>query len=282
MSDAISDPRQAWRAALHGARMHHAWMLAGPPGRGKGAFAKAAALELVGGGSNVPGGFHPDIIHLQRDPKDETKAGEGKPIELRRNITIAQIRELQKRLTTKPSAGPKRAVIIDPVDDLEPGACNALLKSLEEPPPGTVFLLVAHHPAKLLPTIRSRCRFLRFGQMPDRTPDSAADTKLTHAVQALMSSAHDPGQALQLFTAALGSRPSRACLQEAINVAQTMLASRIGTVDGARFRQIDKVYAELGVLDGELVSYNYDADLIAVRIGTLLSGLGASIDAVDG
>src|SRR3546814_10955228 len=61
---------------------------------------------------------------------------------------------------------PRRVVLIDAVDDLERGGANALLKSLEEPPAGTIFLLVSHAPGRLLPTIRSRCRLLRFEPLP--------------------------------------------------------------------------------------------------------------------
>jgi DNA polymerase-3 subunit delta' len=57
---------------------------------------------------------------------------------------------------------------IDPADDLETGAVNALLKSLEEPPAGTFFLLVTHRLGRLLPTIRSRCRILRLRLWPMR------------------------------------------------------------------------------------------------------------------
>src|SRR3546814_19245555 len=67
---------------------------------------------------------------------------------------------------TTPSMSPRRVVLIDAVDDLERGGANALLKSLEEPPAGTIFLLVSHAPGRLLPTIRSRCRLLRFEPLP--------------------------------------------------------------------------------------------------------------------
>ena len=63
---------------------------------------------------------------------------------------------------TTPSMSPRRVVIIDAADDLERGGANALLKNLEEPPAGTIFLLISHAPGRLLPTIRSRCRVLRF------------------------------------------------------------------------------------------------------------------------
>lgn len=257
--------------------MHHAWMLAGAAGRGKSAFAKAAAMELVGIDSDASQDFHPDILLLEREPKDDAKTSDDKPVELRRNITIAQVRALQKRLITRPTAGTKRAVIIDPVDDLEQGACNALLKTLEEPPAGTVFLLVAHQPAKLLPTIRSRCRVLRFSQAAGNGSETTRDANLAQAVEALVAGTTDADHALQLFASAVGSRPTRARLQDTIGLAQASMALRMAVVDREGFDRIDRVYGELRALDAELAIYNYDADLIAVRIGALLTGLGASI-----
>ena len=126
-----------WRAALGGERMHHAWLLAGQRGIGKAGFAMQAARELVGGPAT---GSHADILvltHLPKDDKEEAKRDEGKPFETKRNITIGQIRAMQQRLTTRPTLGERRAVIVDPADDLEASASNALLKSLEEPPQGT-------------------------------------------------------------------------------------------------------------------------------------------------
>ena len=98
----------------------------------------------------------PDIIvlsHLPANDDEEKKCTDGKPFQLRRNITIDQIRRMQRRLTTRPTLGRRRAIIIDPADDMEKGAVNALLKSLEEPPSGTFFLLVAHRPGRLLATV---------------------------------------------------------------------------------------------------------------------------------
>ncbi len=162
---------RAWRDALAGERMHHGWLLAGKAGLGKRDFAMAAARELVAEpGVPQPQGEHPDIIVLTYGPKDdkaERAAAEGKPYELARSIRIRQIRAMQKRLVTRPTLGSRRAIIIDPADDMEKAAANALLKSLEEPPAGTFFLLVTHRPARLLPTIRSRCRTLRFPVLTD-------------------------------------------------------------------------------------------------------------------
>ncbi|MET4898555.1 AAA family ATPase [Sphingomonadaceae bacterium jetA1] len=172
----------AFAAALDGAKLHHAWLLAGPEGVGKAGFARAAATRLLarasgqGGlppGLAVPGdhptaklmaaGSHPDFRVLARLPKDADKPDQ----DLARSITIAQVRTLQPMFATAPAMGPARVVLIDAIDDLERGGANALLKNLEEPPAGTVFLLVSHAPGRLLPTIRSRCRLLRFERLAD-------------------------------------------------------------------------------------------------------------------
>lgn len=162
----------AFAAAVTSGSLHHAWLIAGPDGVGKGTFARTAGAALVGGGAQrdslIAARAHPDFRLVEREvwskpdvmvPHDERKEGEAPA----RSIRVLQVRWLRAALTTRPSLGERRAVIIDAVDDLEAGGANALLKSLEEPPPGTVFLLVSHAPGRLLPTIRSRCRLLRFG-----------------------------------------------------------------------------------------------------------------------
>ncbi|MCC2976052.1 AAA family ATPase [Sphingomonas sp. PL-96] len=162
--------------------LHHAWLLAGPEGVGKASFARLAASRLlahgvqpripVRGGSLPPedrtaaliaAGSHPDYRELARQPKDPAKPDEN----LARSIPIAQVRALQPLFATKPSLSERRVVLIDAIDDLETAAANALLKNLEEPPAGTIFLLVSHAPGRLLPTIRSRCRLLRFERLSD-------------------------------------------------------------------------------------------------------------------
>src|SRR6185503_18085939 len=94
-------------------------------------------------------------------------------------------------------------VIIDTADELERGAANALLKNLEEPPRDTIFLLVSHAPGRLLPTIRSRCRFLNFRALSDEEMDavlaSAAPELSAQARQVLIRGAEgSPGRALAM------------------------------------------------------------------------------------
>src|SRR3546814_11535352 len=75
---------------------------------------------------------------------------------------MVQVRGMIRRLHLSLSLGHWRVIVVDAVDDLETDGANALLKTLEEPPARTLFLLVSHSPGRLLPTIRSRCRTLRF------------------------------------------------------------------------------------------------------------------------
>lgn len=167
--------QDAFAAAAAGDTLHHAWLLAGPAGVGKGSFARWAGAQLVGGGAQrdalIAGRAHPDYKLIEREVwRPSPKQNELVPYDERkedaapsRSIKVIQIRWLRALLTTRPSLGQRRVVVIDAADDLEREGANALLKSLEEPPAGTVFLLVSHAPGRLLPTIRSRCRLLRFG-----------------------------------------------------------------------------------------------------------------------
>ena len=135
----------------------------GTPGQARGDESLGVALlENTRTRSLIEAGSHPDYRVLQRLPKDPDKPDQ----DLARSIPIAQVRALQPLFATTPSLSPRRVVIIDAIDDLERAAANALLKNLEEPPAGTIFLLVSHAPGRLLPTIRSRCRLLRFEPLP--------------------------------------------------------------------------------------------------------------------
>jgi DNA polymerase-3 subunit delta' len=203
--------REAFAAAVAGDTLHHAWLIAGPEGVGKGSFARAAGAQLIGGGQHrdemIAARAHPDYKLIEREvwakpdvltPYDERKDGDVPA----RSIRVAQIRWLRTALTVRPSMGPRRVVIIDAADDLEAGGANALLKSLEEPPAGTVFLLVSHAPGRLLPTIRSRCRLLRFGLLDDaemtRALRGAAPELDDQEIAALVEAGEgSPGRALR-------------------------------------------------------------------------------------
>ena len=179
-------------SAMRGGRMHHGWLFVGPEGVGKATAAMALAKRLLceaadpdlpNEGLDVPAGHpigklveahtHPDFILLERLPKDIKLVRDVErrdwptDIERARNITIDQVRGLGSTFALTPTYSRSRVVLVDAIDDMERGAANALLKSLEEPPQGTIFLLISHAPGRLLPTIRSRCRTLRFGALDE-------------------------------------------------------------------------------------------------------------------
>ncbi len=206
---------RSFTAALDGGKLHHGWILAGPRGLGKAAFARNAAARLVDPagryGQMVEHGTHPDIITIKRLPKESPKEGEevDPDAELKRSISVDQIRAVQSKLNTRPGMADRRAIIIDAADDMERGGANALLKSLEEPPAGTYFLLVSHASDRLLPTIRSRCQMLRFEPLNDGDMERAlrvAEPDLDDAnLRALIAAgAGAPGQALDFAGLDLG------------------------------------------------------------------------------
>ncbi|GAB5347543.1 DNA polymerase III subunit delta' [Alteriqipengyuania sp. 357] len=297
-----------WRAALASPRMHHAWILAGRRGLGKHDFARAAASELVAIGREAPVAENdPDIqllTHLPKDDKEARKQEKGEPFETKRNISIEQVRTMQARLNTRPTLGDRRAIIIDPADDLERNAANALLKSLEEPPQGTFFLLVTHRPGLLLPTIRSRARILRFNTLPParveevlRAEDEMADpADIALAARAsggapgagiaFLAQELGPAEALMRKIAAegdpdfvlrgklgeeIGARPDRARLATTLDLARTVLAQKLEQPDGLDIPALVDAHARLVTISGQAKSYNFDPGFLAMEIGTLLA-----------
>ena len=150
-------------------------IFSGPSGVGKRRVAIAVAqslncLKAVGSGQWAVGSLpldacgecpsckriarltHPDVRLVER-PEDRTE------------ILIDQIREVVELSTYRPFEGRRRVVIIDNAEDMAAPAQSALLKSLEEPTPSSVFILVTSQPHAFLPTIRSRCPCLRFGPL---------------------------------------------------------------------------------------------------------------------
>jgi len=155
-------------------RLHHAWLLTGPEGVGKATFAYRAARRLLGAPADPAHGVlgaspdhpvsrqiiarsHPDLFVLERLGED------GK---VRKVIPVDEARGLSEFFSKSPASAAHRVAIIDAVDDLNANAANAILKTLEEPPPHGVLLMVSHSPGRLLPTIRSRCRRLAFRPLP--------------------------------------------------------------------------------------------------------------------
>ncbi len=148
-------------------------IFAGPSGIGKRATALAVAQVLnclqpknadacgsCKACDRIARGVHPDVLIVE--PGDSG------------SIKIEQIRDVNDRVGYRPFEGRRRAVIVDEADALVPQAQNALLKTLEEPPPSSVFILVTARPDALLPTVRSRCIRLWFAESGSREIDANA------------------------------------------------------------------------------------------------------------
>lgn len=127
--------------------MHPVWMLSGTKGIGKSTLAYHIAKKVYG---NVGDFFIVDIEH--NIDKDKRIKNDGKI------ISVYTVREMIDRMHMSAMSGGWRVIIIDSVDELNTSASNAILKLLEEPPENTLFLLVVHSLANVLPTIRSRAR----------------------------------------------------------------------------------------------------------------------------
>jgi DNA polymerase-3 subunit delta' len=162
-------------------RLPHAVLIQGGEGWGELEFARTAAQSLLcekpGPGGSACGscaacgwfalGNHPDfrlVVPESLAPEAEEGAEPGK--KKSEQIRIEQIRELADFLAVGTHRAGLRVILIYPAEAMNPNTQNALLKALEEPPPGTVFLLVATQPDRLLPTVRSRCQKLALS-IPD-------------------------------------------------------------------------------------------------------------------
>jgi len=175
-------PEAEFLRAFTSTRLHHAWMITGPKGTGKATLAWRLARFLLATPEDDGGMFaapppttldiadthpvarrlmhlsEPRLFLLRRGPNEKATA-------LSQVISVDEVRKMKSFFALTAADGGRRAAIIDSLDDLNPSAANALLKLLEEPPAKVTLFLIAHQPARLLPTIRSRCRELRLSPL---------------------------------------------------------------------------------------------------------------------
>jgi DNA polymerase-3 subunit delta' len=224
--------------ALTSGRMHHAWLITGAKGLGKATLAYRFARTALGAkrvgprpldvdredavARRVAAQSHPDLFVLRRGLNER-----GRP---RREIAVDDARELGHFFSLAPSEGGMRVAVIDAVDDLNTNSANAILKTLEEPPPRSVLLLVCHAPGAILPTIRSRCRRLALRPLSDAQVAEALG-EMDDALIALAKGR--PGRAIALKAQGLDAGASR------LDRAQAAIArGGAGPVLGALYDQL--------------------------------------------
>lgn len=183
----------ALASALASDGMHHAWLLTGVAGCGKATLAYRAVCAalarpdekgLFGGALDVDAQSptarqiaaqaHPDLLVIRR-------AWDAKAKRFATAISVDEVRRLKGFLSLSAEEGGRRVVIVDSADELNANAANALLKSLEEPPRRTLFLIVCAAPGKLPPTVRSRCRTLALSALSNEDLRRAASQALSAA-----------------------------------------------------------------------------------------------------
>ncbi|MCF6329680.1 MAG: DNA polymerase III subunit delta', partial [Henriciella sp.] len=162
--------QERFLAARQSGRLHHGWILQGPSGIGKSLFAKRLGALILGAKTvdapvedsvmqKVISGSHPDLKWVTRGLNDKGQ--------LRQDIIVDQIRDLNRFFALRPALAGWRVGVIDALDETNISGLNALLKTLEEPPQNAILLLISHGTKPLLPTIRSRCQVLRLNALSD-------------------------------------------------------------------------------------------------------------------
>ncbi len=151
----------------------HAYLISGAAGMGKRTMARLIAQYLLCTGDAKPCGVCPGCIQVRDgNHPDVMTVTPGKPLspEVKsglQGIPVDEIRYVNALVGQHTFVGGQRVVIIERAEKMNPAAQNALLKTLEEPLAGTVFLLLTESPELLLPTIVSRCRALKMHPWPD-------------------------------------------------------------------------------------------------------------------
>ncbi len=155
--------QQHFRRVLAAGELAHAYLFVGPRGVGKSTFAQALARAVLCSGNpgvgcascpschKVQSGTHPDL-RVVTPGEDEV-------------FSIALVRELCTQVLVAPWESNLRLFVLEDIDRLQVEAANALLKTLEEPPPHARLILITQNMGSVLPTIESRCQLVRFGPL---------------------------------------------------------------------------------------------------------------------
>ncbi|HMM54351.1 MAG TPA: DNA polymerase III subunit delta' [Candidatus Desulfobacillus sp.] len=201
-------------------RLPHALLLSGPTGGGKRDFAYSLAARLLcetaSGHAEACGscpsctwffaGNHPDFRMIEpgdgESPAEEEGTEEAASLQKRKTdqIRIGQIRELDSFFGVGTHRQGYRIILLNPAESMNQATANALLKTLEEPPPSTLFLLVTNRKRKILPTLLSRCQIIDFPKPEPALALSWLKEARVHQADAML--AHASGMPLEAAKAA--------------------------------------------------------------------------------
>jgi DNA polymerase-3 subunit delta' len=325
---------RATRALLAGShragRLPQGLILAGPAGIGKATLAFHLARHVLvhpdGAGApadlappdfappdiagslfrQVASGAHPSVLHLTRPFNERSKS-------FKTVLAVDEIRRIGRFLSHTAHDGGWRVVIVDPADDMNVQAANALLKNLEEPPARTLFVLVTHGIGRLLPTLRSRCQAIMLGALAKEEllaaldavgaelPTSAAEKSALAARaggsvrQALLLLEHgglaiadaverfagasrlDVTEAHRLAEAVAGKgkeAPFRLLHEEALDLLSRAAADAAGRGDLSRAARLSEAWDAERVAGREAAAYNLDRRLASLEtLGRLHAAL---------
>ncbi len=249
------------------ARLPHGLLFTGPEGVGKKQVAMALAKTILKANAHLEG--HPDFVHL------EPEGG---------ILKIDTIRQIKAALPFAPLKGDSRVILINDAHTMRTGAANALLKSLEEPPPGNFFIIITHALGWIPTTIRSRCQIFRFAPLQNKNLETLIKKLEIDLPPAMIPWAQGSIRMAQVIASAKDSVPSLRSLfpsREGIQFPQAYELAQAVADSGQVPAFLQTLLLALHqVMVGPRKNQKYDFDLLTFgdRILAIQNGLRQNIN----